>query len=334
VLPTTAHLDRARRLINRSPVAGSHVALTGDKHLLFAPGDAAFLMYRIAGRSWIAMGDPVGPSEFWEDLVWRFRELVDEHGGRAVFYEVSGDSLPLYLDLGLTLTKLGEEARVALADFSLEGKARGELRSVRRRAELDGATFEIVMPPEVPPLMPALREISDHWLDEKSAQEKGFSLGFFSPDYLANFPIALIRRHGVPVAFANLWITTGKEELSVDLMRFGADAPHGAMDFLFTELLLWGQAQGYSQFNLGMAPLSGLEEHPLAPVWHRVGNLVFRYGEHFYNFSGLRRYKAKFLPVWQPRYLASPGGLSLPRVLLDVSTLISGGARGLWTRVS
>jgi phosphatidylglycerol lysyltransferase len=83
-----------------------------------------------------------------------------------------------------------------------------------------------------------------------------------------------------------------------------------------------------------MAPLSGLERHPLAPTWHRVGNLIFRYGEHFYNFSGLRRYKAKFLPDWQPRYLASPGGRALPRVLIDVSTLISGGVRGLLGRGS
>ena len=334
VLPSAADLDRVRRVLATSAVAGANVALSGDKHLLFAAGDTAFLMYRIAGRSWVALGDPVGPREFWDELVWRFREMVDEHGGRTVFYEVSGDSLPLYLDLGLTLTKLGEEARVPLAQFSLEGKSRSELRSARRRAERDGATFEIVMPPDVGAILPELRVISDHWLEERSAEEKSFSLGFFSPEYLVNFPIALIRRHGIPVAFANVWVSAAREEVSVDLMRFGPDAPHGAMDFLFAELILWGQAQGYAQFSLGMAPLSGLEEHPLAPVWHRVGNLVFRYGEHFYNFSGLRRYKAKFVPVWLPRYLASPGGLALPRVLLDVSALISGGVRGLWSRGS
>ena len=53
---------------------------------------------------------------------------------------------------------------------------------------------------------------------------------------------------------------------------------------LFVELLLWGKAEGYTWFNLGMAPLWGLENHPLAPAWHRVGNFVFRHGEHFYNF--------------------------------------------------
>jgi phosphatidylglycerol lysyltransferase len=76
-----------------------------------------------------------------------------------------------------------------------------------------------------------------------------------------------------------------------------------------------------------MAPLAGLENHPLAPLWHRLGVLVHRYGEEFYNFDGLRRYKQKFSPVWRPRYLASPGGLALPRVMLDVVTLIAGGMK-------
>jgi phosphatidylglycerol lysyltransferase len=115
-------------------------------------------------------------------------------------------------------------------------------------------------------------------------------------------------------------------------MRFGPDAPRGAMDYLFVELLLWARAQGYQWLNLGMAPLAGLEKHPLAPAWHRVGNFIFRHGEHFFNFDGLRRYKSKFDPVWVSKYLASPGGLALPRVLLDVSVLISGGVKELFIK--
>jgi phosphatidylglycerol lysyltransferase len=99
------------------------------------------------------------------------------------------------------------------------------------------------------------------------------------------------------------------------------------MDFLFIELMLWARIQGYHWFNLGMAPLAGLEQRPLAPTWHRLATLLYRYGENFYNFEGLRRYKQKFDPVWEPRYLAAPGGLALPRVLVDVTTLIAGGVR-------
>lgn len=104
------------------------------------------------------------------------------------------------------------------------------------------------------------------------------------------------------------------------------------MDYLFVEAMRWGAARGFERFNLGMAPLAGLETHPLAPLWHRMGTALFHNGEHFYNFQGLRAYKAKFDPVWQPRYLAAPGGLALPGVLFDLASLIGGGWRGIVAR--
>ena len=137
--------------------------------------------------------------------------------------------------------------------------------------------------------------------------------------------MALVEHAGQLVAFANLWESGTHEEFSIDLMRHSGAAPKGVMDFLFIELMLWGKAQGYHWFSLGMAPLAGLEAHRLAPAWHKVGRLIYRYGEDFYNFEGLRQYKEKFQPEWRPRYLAAPGGLAQPRVLLDVTSLISGG---------
>jgi phosphatidylglycerol lysyltransferase len=325
-------LDRARKIISTSALTVANAALTGDKRLLFSDSGDAFVMYQIAGRSWIALGDPVGSDAGAEELVWRFREMSDRHGGQTVFYQASGDRLPLYVDLGLAALKIGEEARVPLANFALEGSARADLRQAHRRAERDGATFEVLSPEQVVELLPTLEKISNSWLASKSTGEKRFSVGAFSPDYLRNFPMALVRSEGNPTAFANLWTSGTKDELSVDLMRFGNDAPRGAMDYLFIELMKWGRMQGYQWFNLGMAPLAGLERHPLAPAWHRVGNFVFRYGEHFYNFEGLRRYKTKFEPVWEPKYLVARGGLSLPRVLVDVSVLIAGGMKELFAR--
>jgi phosphatidylglycerol lysyltransferase len=325
-------LARARGLIGGCSQALANAVLSGDKRLLFSNACDAFLMYQIKRRSWIALGDPIGEHEAQEELVWRFRELSDRHAGRSVFYQVSADRLPLYVDLGLTVMKLGEEARVSLSDFGLEGSARAELRTQRRRAERDGATFEVLQPQQLPALLPKLQSVSDAWLADKAVAEKGFSVGSFSRDYISNFPVAVVRCGPEVVAFASLWVAGTGEEIAVDLMRFGPDAPRGAMDFLFVELMLWGRAQGYRWLNLGMAPLAGLERHPLAPAWHRVGNFVFRYGEHFYNFDGLRRYKAKFNPVWESKYLACPGGLALPRVLFDISLLISGGVKELFAK--
>jgi phosphatidylglycerol lysyltransferase len=330
VTASGAELERARGAIAVSEYTLANAALMGDKRLLFSDDASAFVMYQIAGRSWIALGDPVGPAARSEELVWRFRELSDRHGGWTVFYQASRESLSQYVDLGLAAFKIGEEARVPLADFSLDGSARSESRQDHRRAVRDGASFEIVPAAAVPALLPSLRRVSDAWLEDKATAEKHFSVGAFVPEYLQRFDMALVRRAGEIVAFANLWAAGTKRELSVDLMRFGPDAPRNAMDFLFIELMLWARTQGYEWFNLGMAPLAGLEQHPLAPAWHRVGNFVFRHGEHFYNFEGLRHYKAKFRPVWEPRYLVAPGGIALPRILLDVSALIAGGIKGLF----
>jgi phosphatidylglycerol lysyltransferase len=331
-IPGPEDFQRVRSIIAESDLTVANAALTGDKRLLFSETHDAFVMYQIAGRSWIALGDPVGPRARAEELVWRFRELSDLHAGQTVFYQASGDRLPLYVDLGLAALKIGEEARVNLPDFNLEGGPRADLRQAHRRAQRDGATFEVILPEQVPQMIPMLQRISDSWLSSKSTGEKRFSVGAFSPEYLANFPVAIVRCDGEPAAFANLWLSGTRAELSVDLMRFGPDAPRGSMDYLFIELMLWGRDQGYRWFNLGMAPLSGLERHPLAPAWHRVGNFVFRHGEHFYNFEGLRRYKSKFDPEWEPKYLVARGGIALPRVLVDVSVLIAGGVKELFAR--
>jgi phosphatidylglycerol lysyltransferase len=328
-LPAAADLARAKAVASRCPDVRAHLALLGDKSLLFSESGDSFIMYGVSGRSWVALGDPLGPASEHAELAWRFRELAHRHGGWPVFYQVSRDLLPLCIDLGLTLLKLGEEAHVPLATFSLEGGSRRGLRRTLHDVERSGTTFEIVPPDQVEPLLPALQAVSDDWLAAKRTREKGFSLGFFDADYLANFPIAIARRDGQVVAFANVWSSEAKHMASADLMRFSSAAPRGVMEYIFVKLMLWARDEGYQWFDLGMAPLSGFERRALAPAWQRLGALVYRHGEHFYHFRGLRQYKEKFDPEWEPRYLAAPGGLAIPRILANVTALVSGGWAGV-----
>ncbi len=305
----------------------AYLALLGDKSFLWSESRNAFIMYGVEGRSWVSMGNPVGPPEEWPELIWEFRRMVDRFAGWAAFYEVSTERLHLYLDVGLSLIKLGEEARVSLEGFSLEGSARKGLRYAVHKVEREGCVFEIVSEEDVASILPELEGVSSAWLMEKNTGEKGFSLGFFNPEYLKQLPVAVVRQDGKITAFANVWPGGTKEELSVDLMRYTPEAPRGVMDYLFSHLMLWGKAEGYQWFNLGMAPLSGLIENGPAPFWSRVGAYVFRHGEHFYNFQGLRQYKEKFDPVWRPKYLACPGGPAVPRILINIAALVSGGLK-------
>lgn len=326
--PDAATVERAAALLPTSPRTEGNLVLLGDKAVLFNEAGTGFLMYGVRGRSWVAMGDPVGPVETWPDLVWSFRQMVHRHGGQAAFYQVRPESLPLYLDAGLLPVKIGEEARVPLAGFDLEGPERRDLRYAVRKGGRDGLSFALVGRDEVPALLDELRAVSDGWLAGRKVREKGFSVGWFDPDYLGRFDHAVVRHEGRIVAFANIWAGAPGGELSVDLMRHRPDAPPLTMDFLFAHLMLWGAGAGFSWFNLGMAPLSGLTGRPLAPLWHRLGAFVFTRGEPFYGFRGLRQYKEKFHPRWEPRYLCSPGGLAPATILADVAALVAGGLDG------
>jgi phosphatidylglycerol lysyltransferase len=331
-LPTPAELDKAEAIVRQAGDTTAHLALTGDKYLLWSQSGQSFLMFAVTERYWVAMGDPVGIADEHEELVWELRTQADRHGARVGFYQVGMRCISLYLDLGLTLLKLGEEARVPLDGFTLSGSKRASLRHAYNRLQREGLSFEIVPASGVEAILPQLQTVSNLWLEDKQAREKRFSIGFFDAAYLRRCPVALVRKEGRIIAFANLWELENRNELSMDLMRYEPGAANGLMEYLIVSLLLWGNTQGYHWFNLGMAPLSGLEKHPLAPLWNKIGNTIFRFGNEFYNFDGLYQYKNKFDPVWLPRYLAAPAGLSMASALISVTTLISGKLKGVFAK--
>lgn len=330
--PKKEEIERARPLALACPRTVAQLVLVGDKPLLFSEKGTAFLMYGIYGRSWVVLGGPFGSDEEAADLLWDFRELCDEHDGWEVFYQVHPDTLPLLAEGGFSFVKFGEEAIMDLTNFSLEGNARKSLRHAHGRLVKQGLTFEVRPAKDVTAILPELKSISDAWLATKSSSEKGFSLGYFSEEYLLRTDMALVMQEGKIVGFANLLASNPHCELSIDLMRYRPDAPPGIMDYLFCQLMMWGREQGYKTFNLGMAPLSGLDNKPLAPRWNRFAAFVFQHGEHFYNFQGLRSYKEKYHPRWEPRYLAYNSVAPLPMILTHVAALIANGMKGIWKR--
>jgi lysylphosphatidylglycerol synthetase-like protein (DUF2156 family) len=182
----------------------------------------------------------------------------------------------------------------------------------------------MLSPPHDPALWDELGPISERWLKAHGGDEKGFSLGAFAPNYLARHAIAVVRLNGAPVAFANVWLSPDQSRATLDLMRFDPEqAPPGVMEFLITELLLWAQAHHVKTFDLGMAPLAGLAEDRYASLFARIGKIAAQMGEPLYGFEGLRAFKAKFGPRWEPRYIAAPGSWTLPIVLAEVAMLTS-----------
>ncbi|HXT29149.1 MAG TPA: bifunctional lysylphosphatidylglycerol flippase/synthetase MprF [Vicinamibacterales bacterium] len=301
----------------------------GDKSI-FAEGERGFCLYRTIGAYLVVFSDPVvrpgADRAAFVDALFAFAAGVDR---RPLFYQLSADWMPLLHDRGYHFFKLGEEALVPLERVTLQGHAGKLTRQFLRRAERDGLTFEVLAPYEIDAHLDELEAISDHWLAAKQVTERQFSIGYFSRDYIRRFPCAVVRhkcREGAILAFANLLEGPRRQELSVDLMRYRTDGP-SVMDFLLTSVMLYGKEKGFRTFNLGMAPLASVGDQPGAHRRERVASLIFRRGEQWYNFQGVRSYKEKFNPEWVPRYLAYEAAWEWPVALANASALIAGGWR-------
>ncbi|WP_198010795.1 bifunctional lysylphosphatidylglycerol flippase/synthetase MprF [Kaistia granuli] len=327
--PKPEEVAEAVRILEGQPYPDANLVRMGDKTLLFSDDRRAFIMFGRQAHSWVALFDPIGPRDAWPGLIWQFVEMARAAGGRAVFYQVMPENLALYADAGMRAFKLGEAAQVDLEGFDLKGAKRAGLRHAFNRSQREGLSFEYLEPGEVAGSIDDLEAISNRWLAEHRAREKRFSLGAFERGYVMSQPAAVVRREGRIVAFATVMTTETKEAATVDLMRFDPGVPAGAMEYLFVCVMLHLRALGYRWFDLGMAPLAGLSESPAAPMWHRLGRAVFEHGERFYNFHGLRAFKAKFQPEWHPRYMAVSGGMSPALALADVTVLISGSLKGV-----
>ncbi len=315
VLPETVD-----KIITGSPYTVSQMAYLGDKKFFLNEDKSGFIMYRVHGRSWISMGDPIGQKP--QETIKQFAKAAVLAGGLPLFYQVRRNQIADYYDLGFKVKKIGEEAIINLKDFNLDGPERHGLRNTYKRVKKAGVEFKILTPGQFLQRQDEFRKVSEDWLKKSSGKEKGFSLGNFNVKYLARYFHAVLVKEGQIIAFANIWRTDNRTELSVDLMRYSGEAPSGCMDYLFLNLIRYGQENGYRTFNLGMSPLAGLAQNT-SPFWNIVGAFLFENTDRFYNFQGVRNFKNKYHPIWECRYVAYHSSLSAALGLVNVVHIIA-----------
>ncbi|MBC1292659.1 bifunctional lysylphosphatidylglycerol flippase/synthetase MprF [Listeria booriae] len=299
----------------------THTMFLRDKLLFWSKDDKLLFPFKVAADKMVIMGEPVGDPDYLEDALEELMTYADRYGYRPVFYEVDVDMLAFLHDHGFDFMKIGEEGFVSLPEFTLTGKKRKGERALMNKFEREGYTFEIINPSFDDRTIQRLRDISDDWLDGRT--EKGFSLGFFDVYYLEQAPVAIAKdAEGEIIAFASMMPCYNDEMTSIDLMRYGKDAPSGIMDFLFINLFQHGQAEGYQIFNAGMAPLSNVGSSQFAFLGERLAGLVYRYSQGFYGFQGLRNYKSKYVTTWVQKFIAFRKRSSIAFTMLQLMVLV------------
>jgi len=316
-------LTRAAEIVAQSPEARANLALRGDKRFLFHPAGDSFVMFGIVRRSWVVLGDPIGPFARWRDLLCQLAAEATNHGGWPIFFGIGEAAAQICNKLGFAVRRIGDQAIVPLDQFAIENLS-PELQGIHRQITSLGCQFEAVASESIPALIPELLPVSEDWLQGKHATERDLLTPAFHENYLGRLLVGVVRSGGRILAFESLVGSAGKAELSVELVRFVANAPTGILDFAIAEAIVWAKGQGYRTVNLGLAPLRGLDRRNTVSRWNRFGADLYRHGEHYSDFNELRRAKARFAPRWSPRFIGSRPGLSLARALPDVAKLVAG----------
>jgi phosphatidylglycerol lysyltransferase len=288
-----------------------------DKSFFFSGTQNSFLGYRVGADCAVVLGDPVGPDEELGPLVQDFLRFCKENDWAVGFHQVLPDYLAMYEGLGLKKLKIGDEAVVDLRAFTLDGKSARALRAKVHQIERADIGVQCYAPPLSARVLAQAKEVSDDWLQIPGRRERQFTLGRFEPEYLKSTPLFAIEEHGGRMlAFANLIPSYFPGETTIDLMRRRTHAPNGTMDYLFAKLFLLKKSEGFSRFNLGIAPMAGFQpsEHPSPEA--RALHAFFQHLNFLFSFKGLLAYKAKFATSWEPRYMVYRKTLDLPRLAL------------------
>ena len=318
-------MNRVKDFLSKSTNGNSltHLVYLGDKKIFWALNGTAMIPYTKFNDKIIVLSDPVVPRENLSDCIQEFQKYLDTYGYKASFLQVAEENLSIYHDNGYYFFKLGEEAVVNLETFNLIGSKKSSFRNLLRRFEKDGYSFSVMEAPHTEEFIEKIKSISDEWLGGR--KEKSFSMGWFNEAYLQKGPIAILRDNNKNeiIAFVSLMYCYDNKSMAIDLMRFRKKVPNSTMEFLLLSIILYCQEKGFKKFNLGEAPLSNVGLTPGSHLLEKFARLVYNYGQVFYSFSGLRRFKQKFGPTWEAKYLAYSSFLSLPDILIDSSVMTS-----------
>ena len=289
--------------------------LLPDKTYFFSGTRRSFIAYRVGASYALALGDPVGPEEELEEIVRSFVAFCQAKGWGAGFHQVHADRLPIYQRLGFRRIKVGDDAVVDLAQFSLEGSAMKEFRNTVNRLDRAGFRVERLEAPLSRYVVADLKRISDAWLELPGHRERRFTLGRFDEEYVtATTAYIAFDGDGRMTAFLNLVPSFQPGLATVDLMRRLPDSPNGVMDYLFAKTFLDLKNKGYVRFSLGMAPVAGLREGERPNLEERLVAVMMKRLPGLFRADSLRRFKSKYAHEWEPRYDVYRHTAELPRL--------------------
>ncbi|TQS72613.1 DUF2156 domain-containing protein [Rhodobacteraceae bacterium] len=307
--PAPELTPRLAQLADQSPLAEFTLLRQGEHAVLLSQTAQSGWMLGTTSQSLVALRDPAGRKQEIDLLLRDLRAEARIEGRLPCLYKVSARTAAHARGQGWHVLPIAEECWLPLHDFSMETPRRAGLRRKLRKAQKAGVRCEICL--SDPPFTEMAR-IAQDWKSLRGG-ERGFSMGRYTPEYVAGQTICLAWRDTTLIGFATFH--TNPQEWALDLMRPSCDAPDGTMQALIHTAILAAQAEGCPRLSLAALP-------PRAQDSRAIAALVWRRAEKEPSSTGLRQFKMGFAPRLSPLYLAAPSRWSLGLAGADIARAI------------
>ncbi len=319
-LPELTEVDesRVRELLAGSSDSLGYFNLRRDKSLVWSDSRKAAVAYRVVGGVMLASGDPIGDPEAWPGAMSNFLATAADHAWTpAVLGCTERAGLAWTRLADFSAMELGDEAILAVADFSLQGRPMRNVRQMVGRIRRAGYDTRVC---RVADLSADERRLvlADAATWRSSETERGFSMALGrTADPLDPDAVLVTARQDGRVRGLLQFVPWGKDGMSLDLMRRDSAAEPGINELLISAAMEAAPALGVHRVSLNFAVFRAVLERgeklgagPLLRAWRTA--LIF--ASRWFQIESLYRFNAKFQPEWQPRYLIYPGPADLPRV--------------------
>jgi lysylphosphatidylglycerol synthetase-like protein (DUF2156 family) len=277
-------------------------ATRADKAYVFSPDRRAAIGYRVLFGTALVGGDPVGSIDSAGDAVKAYIDLCTRHGWRPAVLGASDDLVPVWRQYGLHGLHIGDEAVLAVDEFSLASRRMRNVRQAVNRTR--NAGVRVTIGPLTGDLATDLRPVLDQWLGGR--RERGFAMNLDAileprPDCL--FAVAY-SAGGEAVAFARFAVCADGSIYTLDVAPRGILATNGVAERMIVEVVDYARSQAAREVSLNFAAFRWVFGAPGAMA--RTSAALLHAFDRWIEIASLNRFCEKFQPRWRARNLLAP----------------------------
>lgn len=313
-------MDIVRKLIKHDLEQDSlgYFATRRDKSVIWAPNRKAGIAYRVQGGVMLASGDPFGEYSLWPAAITEFLREAQEHAWTPAVMGCSDRGGEVWIEhADMIAIDIGDEAIIAVKDFTLEGRPMANVRQMVNRIKRKGYSCTTHKWSDVDPdTKVELQKLAHVW--RYGVAERGFSMSMdrFGEDADPDtyITIAHLENQIKGLLYYVPWTTNG---LSLDRMQRERGTDPGVNELMIVETVEWARSNKMEYVSLNFAAFRSLFERAdkisAGPITRGTRNLI-RFSSNFFQVESLYRFNAKFQPGWETRYVLYPRASDLPKV--------------------